>query len=88
MKFIEVDEYKDIYERRRYYKKGASGRVIKYVEEFMSMNIKAARVEFEDWEYTSSLGCYSAFRQLIFRRQMPIDLKMADGEVYLIRTDI
>ena len=60
----------------------------KYLEEFMRMNVKVARVDLSEREYASPRGCQTTLHTAIKRRAMPIKAVMRNKEVYLVRTDM
>ena len=79
MKFVEVKEL--------------PGRTIKkdlvaYVEEFMSMNVKIAKVDFNDREYRSARSAYSSFHKTSHRLGYPISIRMISNELFLVRNDM
>ena len=57
-------------------------------KEFMSMNIKIAKAELDIGEYKSPRVAFGVWRLSINRFGYPIDIKMRDGEIYLIRRDM
>lgn len=60
----------------------------KYLEEFMRMNVKVARVDFDAHEYASAKVCQTTLYTSIKRRALPIKTSVRNNEVYLIRTDM
>lgn len=59
-----------------------------YLDEFMKMNVKYAKVEFENGEYSNWRAAYESLRHSIERAVLPIDVKMRVYGVYLIRRDL
>ena len=57
------------------------------LNEFMNMNTKIVKVEFED-EYKSAKTCRDTFAISAKRYCLPIYAQMNNGEVYLIRRDM
>ena len=58
------------------------------VREFMSMNIKIARVDFDEHDYKNTKSACGSFSRAIKDGGFPISVKMIDKELYLIRKDI
>lgn len=54
----------------------------------MTMNMKIARVSWDEMEYTGPISCYNAFRLATKRHVYPIDVRMRNGEIYLVRRDM
>lgn len=57
-------------------------------EEFMRMNVKTVKVELEAGEYASPTVARGVFAVSIKRFGYPIDVRLRDGEIYLIRRDM
>lgn len=55
--------------------------------EFMRMDIKTARVEFDEYEYSSIDSLRVCLKVVCSRIGLPIAVKMNNGEVYLVRSD-
>lgn len=82
MKFVKMDEVPEK-------KKGGLRDTNKYrLIEFMSLNIKVAKVDFAKDEYKNSSTCTSCLRVSIKRFGMPIDVIHRNSEVFLVRRDI
>ena len=56
--------------------------------EFMAMNIPMARVEFDEFEYSCVESLRICLKFVCRRVGLPIQVKMYNGEVFLIRTDM
>ncbi len=59
-----------------------------YLEEFMNMNIKVARVEFDELDYKNIDAAAAAFNNSAKRGGFPITVTRRNGELYLINRDI
>ena len=83
MKFIEVTELPEpnVHVRR------PNSVIYDELDRFMAMNVKMAKVADNDL-YPSTFNCYSALRSVVKWHVMPIDVKLRNNEVYLIRRDI
>lgn len=83
MRFIEVKElpYQEWRNRPRRDMKSI-------LDEFMSMNIKIVRVEFEKGEYASGSTAHTCFKDSVRRYALPILVSYIQDNVYLVRTDI
>lgn len=57
-------------------------------KEFMGMNVKIAKAELDIGEYKSPRVAFCVWKHSINRFGYPIDLKMRDGEIYLVRRDM
>ena len=81
MNFVPVDYLPE----RRYttYKK-----VSAYIQEFMKMNVKTVRVDYSSDEYTSAQCASTPFRYAINTDDYPIMVRIINGDLYLIRTDM
>jgi hypothetical protein len=78
MKFVEVKELP----KRSY----DHNQVKYYLNEFMAMKIKTALVE--QHHYKSTRVAATCLSQAAQRHVMPIDVRVVDGQVYLIRRDM
>lgn len=58
------------------------------LDEFMSMGIKFAKLEYDAGEYKLPKYACGAFNISAKTGGYPIDVKMINGEVYLIRKDM
>lgn len=83
MKFIEVAELPESNPN----KKNRRGVTRDKLDEFMSMNIKMAKVV-SDGAYVNNISCYNTMSKAAKNGCYPISVKMRNGEVYLIRRDI
>ncbi len=79
MKFVEV---KDIPNRKRHH------RLKDYWDEFMCMNVKTAKIDFDIYEYSNPDVARSVIANSIKRFGYPIDINKRGNEIYLIRRDI
>ena len=78
MKFVKV---KELPKRRK-------NSILIFLDEFMTSNIKFAKVEFSEKDYKTPSSCQSAFSKAIKAGGFPIIVKSINKEVYLIRTDM
>lgn len=85
MKFIEVTELSKASEYAHYNPKKS---LKNYLQEFMKMNIKTALVEFTELEYKSATAAYTCLRKACKRHAFPIDVRMINGKLYLVRKDV
>lgn len=83
MKFVEVTELPETKPN----KKGRYRLTLNELNKFMAMNVKMAKVIMDD-TYTNPVSCYSALQNAAKNHVLPIDVKMRQYEVYLIRRDI
>lgn len=83
MRLIPVD-YKSIQPKK--HKDYAKIRA--YIEEFMAMDTKSVEVMWTDDSYTSASACSQGFSRAVKKSGDPIEVKIYDGHVYLIRTDL
>lgn len=81
MEFVEVENLPD-------YVKSVKGAMEKRLEEFMGMNVKYAKVQYHDDEYSSPNGCRLSVIDGIKRYGVPVNVVMIRGVVYLIRRDL
>lgn len=79
MKFVEV---RDIPDQKRHH------RLKDYWVDFMSMNIKIAKVDLDIGEYASPDVARSTMALSIKRFGYPIDVFKRGNEIYLIRRDM
>lgn len=81
MKFTEVKELPErtitTYKRPQY-----------VFEEFLRLNIKIAKVEFNKNEYSSTQSAFANCKMYAKRDGYPIDVRMRNGELYFIRRDM
>lgn len=82
MKFIPVEDISNKNRGYRYYRS-----VTKRLEEFLSMDVKLARIEFDPGEYCSSVSAYSPIQRCIKNNRYPINMFMFEGDIYLQRRD-
>lgn len=79
MKFVEVKEVPE-----RTHKKDLR----KILEDFMTTNIKVAKVDFNDGDYKEARYCANSIAVAVRRAALPITVTRRGEEVYLIRRDI
>lgn len=77
MKFVKVDEIPN---------RAPTRNMDAYLKEFMRMNIKTARVD--DHGYKNSRVAANCIGAACKRHVFPIDVRLSNGEVYLVRRDI
>ena len=58
------------------------------LDEFMRMNVKAVRVDFNEKEYAHIHSCDSSFHKAVSAGAYPIDVRMFENCVYLERRDM
>ena len=80
MTFVKVDG--ELPNKRR------RGWILSLLEEFMNMNVKTVKVEFREGEYASAGSCQSSFYRSAKRGCFPVDVRIHNGEVYLVRRDM
>lgn len=69
-------------------KNKTNGYVDGMLQEFMSMNVKFAKVEFDAKDYKNPASCQSVYYKAIKAGAYPITVKCINKEVYLIRRDL
>ena len=79
MRFVKVDKVPGDRVRKR-------GEMRDLMEEFMKMNAKSVRID--DHGYKTSKLAYMAFRRAVERWVFPIDVRLRNDEVYLVRRDM
>ena len=62
--------------------------VVSYLDTFMAMNCKYARLEFDADEYVNTNSACGSLYSTVHRYGYPIVVKQRDDDVYLERTDI
>ena len=81
MHFVTVEELPDTqYASRNKLEEG--------LEKFMSMKTKYARIVFSKDEYSSSTACQVVMKRASIQYGFPVDVRLINGDVYLIRRDI
>ena len=83
MYFVEV---KEIPARSK--SKHEKGYMKTWMDKFMSQGVKTVKVVFDDDDYSGPLSCYQAYRNGVARHVYPVDVKLRNGKVYLIRRDM
>lgn len=81
MKFVEVGTLPDNAKTRR-------GVMEERLEKFVRMNVKYVKIDYRIDEYTSPTSCRLSFANAAKKYNFPVDVKMINGEVYLIRRDM
>lgn len=84
MDFIEVKEVPESLRK----KPGKKGLLKAKLDKFMAMNIKNAKVVWSEHDYSNSMSCYNAFACAVRRHVLPIDVRVRNGEIYLMRRDL
>lgn len=77
MKFVKVNEIPN---------RAPAHDMLAYLKEFMHMNVKTVRVD--DHGYKSARTAANCIGSAVKRHVFPIDVRLSDGEVYLIRRDM
>lgn len=57
-------------------------------DEFMNMNVKIAKVEFNDREYKNASVAYNVLTHAVKRHCVPIKVHFRNNEIYFERRDI
>lgn len=84
MDFVEVKEVPKSLKK----KQGKKGVLKSKLDKFMAMGIKTAKVVWSEHDYSNPMSCYNAFNLAVRRHVFPIDVRMRNGEVYLVRRDM
>lgn len=79
MKFVEVKEVPG-----RTIKKNLYG----YLNEFMVLDIKVAKVEFNKMEYKNTITAYQCLHRAIKRQRLPLTIIKRNDEIFLVRNDM
>lgn len=58
------------------------------IKEFMSQNIKYARVDLKEGEYSCMKVAYASLFEAIRKSEEPVKVRKRGNELYLVRTDI
>lgn len=83
MKFTAINDLPENVIRRRKYHK-----VRRFLEEFITQNVKYAKVEYFDGEYAHAASAYSQLNRRIKEDGLPVDVVKNGDEIYLIRRDM
>lgn len=84
MKFVEIESIPEKGKHRR-----ARCKNLKHLfDEFMNMNVKFAKFEFNDSEYISARSAYDILGPTAKRLGLPISIHERHGELYFERRDI
>lgn len=86
MRFVEVNKVPTEYLGRG--RKDKKRLVDVRLQEFMGMNVKVVRVEYESGEYAYPGSCRTSMYRAVRASGLPIHVIMVDGIVYLERTDM
>lgn len=86
MKFVPVEKLPDIQTGKCTRTKSHVHKV--YLQEFMNMNVKIARVEFGRNDFSDIRSAYRSLLQTITRSGDPIKVCFRDNSIYLVRRDI
>ena len=81
MNFVEVKEIP-------YTTRARKGFMEERLEQFMHMHVKYVKVTYSAIEYSCPTSCRMSFANAAKRYNFPVDTKMINGEVYLIRRDM
>lgn len=71
--------------KRKHFKKK---NVVEYLDKFMALNTKYAKLVFDEDDYSNASSAYGSFYTAIDRDRYPITLSVREGELYFTRTDI
>jgi hypothetical protein len=82
MKFVKVEGLPEKPERARYKNNK------RLLDEFMDLNVKFAKLEFDKSEYMSARCAYNNMHRSIKVYGYPISIHERNGEVYFERRDI
>lgn len=83
MKLVVVDELPTVTDKRYH-----NNNVGAYLDEFMNMNAKIARLEFNVGEYSRIESARQSVYQSIRTHGFPIKVCVRNRELYLVRKDI
>jgi hypothetical protein len=83
MQFVQVEELPE-----RTMKNGRKGATKHRLELFMEMKVKIAKVVLDDDDYVCPVSAYCSLAEACENLAFPIDVKMRNGEIYLIRRDM
>lgn len=86
MTFVKVDALPESYARGS--RRASRKPLIKYLEAFMKMNIKIARVKLAPGEYACPEYARVPIQNAVTRSALPINVYFRQGDVYLVRRDI
>lgn len=59
-----------------------------YLREFVNMNVKVVKVDFDELDYANAKSAYSSFYKASRYGGYPVTAAMRNGELYLINRDI
>ena len=63
-------------------------RIAHIFQEFMKMNVKYARVDFNELEYASVQSAYTNLRRAATDQNRPLYVTIINGEIYFVRMDM
>lgn len=69
-------------------KRSAMKNIVGYLDEFMKMNVKVVKIEYNEKEYSKSTSCQSAFSKAVKRNGYPVTVTCRNKEIFLIRNDM
>ena len=58
------------------------------LEDFLSSDVKCARVDLEDGEYSRPSTAYSTLYEACYRYKLPLAVTFRGGDIYIFRTDM
>lgn len=59
-----------------------------YLNAFLKVGVKYARVDIAFDEYADEWSAYGSFRQAVKQQKLPIDVRFRDRVIYLINRDL
>ena len=83
MYFVEVEELP-----KKATRTGKKGELKTRLDQFMDMRVKIAKLILDDCDYICPVSAYASYADACEYWAFPIDVKMRNGEVYLVRTDM
>ena len=76
-------------ENVRFRRRGGKCKLEALFEEFMKMNVKTAEASFDEKdEYNSVNSAYTSLHRAARRWSKPVEVRMVNGKIYLVRTDM
>lgn len=58
-----------------------------HIIDFYESNVNCAKVEFDEYEYASVYSLYSGVKKAIHTLELPLEIKLVHGEIYIRRID-
>lgn len=80
MKFTVVEKVPNI--------RKAKKKLRNILDEFMNMNVKAVKFEFDENEYKNAKSCYGNLHKAARNYGYPVNVCKRNGEIYFERRDI